>query len=199
MSNGAEHANHRTKDTETEGYRPDRLPQTLRLIQRAGTVEASFRFGSGAVPDTVVPRGGFRAVGLRWEGTFAEAGQGAIRPLQAQMIARIGEVSDAIEADTLVCVSFTREGGFVHYIAVQVREDAPVPEGMHDFSLETANYLYCRKGETDAVEDVYAHAFSLMGERGFAHDRGIHVELHSRGWLADRPYAMDIYLPVVPL
>lgn len=198
MSNEAPKANRPGKD-EIEGYRPDRLPHTLRLLRRDIPEAAPFRFGEHADAGIVVSRGGFRAVGIRWEGTFDEAGQGAIRPLQARMIGRIGEVSGAIEPDTLVCVSFTREDGFVHYIAVQVGEDAPVPEGMHAFSLDAADYLYVRKSESDAVEDVYARAFSLMAEGGFGHDRGIHVELHSSSWRADQPYAMEIYLPVTPL
>ncbi|MFB9325170.1 GyrI-like domain-containing protein [Paenibacillus aurantiacus] len=198
MSSEAEKV-HQPGDSETEGYRPDRLPRMLHVLRQTQPEEAPFRFGGGAASGAVVSHGGFRAVGLRWEGSFAEAGQGAIRPLQARMIARIGEVIGAIEPDTLVCVSFTHEGGFVHYIAVQVGEDAPVPEGMHPVALEAANYLYLRKKETDDVDDVYTRAFTIMGERGLGHDRGIHVELHSSDWQADRPYAMDIYLPVVPL
>ncbi|WP_148932431.1 hypothetical protein [Paenibacillus methanolicus] len=72
MRKGTEKANQRTGEPETEGYRPERLPKTLRLIKRKSVEEIPFRFDGGDwSPGAVVARGGFRAIGIRWEGTFA--------------------------------------------------------------------------------------------------------------------------------
>ena len=72
-------------------------------------------------------------IGLKWEGTFAEAGAGGIRKVQTEFKRRLHEIQNVIHPEELLGLSYhVTDTGFVHYVAVRVGNTATpsVPEGM---------------------------------------------------------------------
>ena len=48
----------------------------------------------------VTTKEAFQAIGLKWEGTFAEAGAGGIRAVHRLMQERLSEIPHALHTDT---------------------------------------------------------------------------------------------------
>ena len=60
-------------------------------------------------------------VGLKWEGTFAEAGAGGIRVIQSEFKRRLNEIQHVLHPDELLGLSYhMTETGFTHYVGVEV-------------------------------------------------------------------------------
>ena len=80
----------------------------------------------------VTTKEAFQAIGLKWEGTFAEAGAGGIRAVHRLMQERLSEIPHALHTDTLLGLSYHAVpggDGFIHYAVVEVGRIDEVPEG----------------------------------------------------------------------
>ena len=80
----------------------------------------------------VTTKEAFQAIGLKWEGTFAEAGAGGIRAVHRLMQERLAEIPHALHTDTPLGLSYHAlpgGDGFIHYAVVEVERIDEVPEG----------------------------------------------------------------------
>lgn len=86
----------------------------------------------------LVTKESFQAVGLKWSGTFAEAGAGGIRLVQAELKGRINEIKHVVNPHILLGLScHITEDAFTHYSAVEVEHVEDIPDGMVSISPPT--------------------------------------------------------------
>ncbi len=69
----------------------------------------------------IVVKAGYRAIGLKWEGTFAEAGAGGIRRVHEQLQGRLPEIPEPASLTHFYGLSYHAYPGserFIHYAVV---------------------------------------------------------------------------------
>jgi len=108
-------------------------------------------------------------IGLKWEGTFAEAGAGGIREVQTEFKRRLHEIGNVMHPDELLGLSYhVTEIGFVHYVAVQVDDVASssVPEGMVQFKIPAHDYAKYSHIKGESIESSYHQIYAWIEEQG---------------------------------
>jgi predicted transcriptional regulator YdeE len=120
----------------------------------------------------LVSRPGFRAAGIRWEGTFAEAGAGGIRKIQKEFRERLGEVQGAARKETLLGLSYHAYpggDGFVHFAAVQLEQSAPaeLPPGMTSVDVPVLEYACCEHRKGQSIDRSYRNLYAWIEEQGY--------------------------------
>ncbi len=108
-------------------------------------------------------------IGLKWEGTFAEAGAGGIRKVQTEFKRRLHEIKNMMHPDELLGLSYhMTETGFVHYVAVQVDDVASpnVPEGMVQFEVPAHDYVKYIHIKGESIESSYHLIYAWIEEQG---------------------------------
>lgn len=149
----------------------------------------------------IVRRDSFLAIGLKWEGTFAEAGAGGIRVVHKEMQERLHEIKHVIHPETLLGLSYHfRPGGFTHYAVVQVENVDDIPEGMVSISVPTLTYAKCQHIKGQNIDASYQNMFAWIEQQGYQLDKQdvTHFEEYP---MAQDPYSNDpefsIMIPIV--
>jgi predicted transcriptional regulator YdeE len=142
---------------------------------------------------SVIAKMGFRAVGLRWEGTFAEAGAGGIRAVQSELRRRLSEISGIVNPAELLGLSYHANPGatgFVHYCAVEVSGEDEIPAGMTVVEVPARSYAQCRHLKGESIDRSYSNIYAWIEAQGFAAHRGdlTHFEVYP---MAQDPYGPD--------
>ncbi|WP_433748720.1 GyrI-like domain-containing protein [Paenibacillus amylolyticus] len=109
------------------------------------------------------------AIGLKWEGTFEEAGAGGIRVVQTEFKRRLHEITDLLHPQELLGLSYhMTDTGFIHYVAVQVNESGAqvIPKDMERIDIPSQDYACCRHVKGQAVESSYNGIYNWIEEQG---------------------------------
>lgn len=139
----------------------------------------------------VVTKDAFSAVGLKWTGTFAEAGAGGIRVVQTNMQNRLQEIKHVLNPDTLLGLSIHNfEGGFTHYAVVEVGEINDVPDGMTTITVPSLTYAKCEHQRGQSIELSYNNIFAWIEKQDYElhKDDITHFEKYS---MIHDPYSTD--------
>ncbi|USB32973.1 GyrI-like domain-containing protein [Paenibacillus sp. YPG26] len=117
---------------------------------------------------TIVERPALQAVGIRWEGTFAEAGAGSIRKVIGEMQERQQEIQHVSNAAILLGLSYqVTEEGFTHYSVLQVSAVQEVPEGMVSLSVPALSYARLEHRKGQSIDKSYERIFAWIEEQGY--------------------------------
>lgn len=119
---------------------------------------------------SVITKEGFTAVGFKWEGTFADAAEGGIRRIQAELRERLNEVAGIVEPDALLGLSYHTEdnpGRFTHYACVEVTDTAKIPEGMVSVAVPSLRYAKTVHHSGESVEESYNGVYRWIQESDF--------------------------------
>lgn len=96
----------------------------------------------------------YRAVGMKWEGTYAEFSQ--LKQIIEKMAQRVDELEYAVQPDIQLGLSYhLRPDGFVHYSVYEVTDDQPLPAGMCEIHIPQMTYLLAHHQRGDNVVDTY--------------------------------------------
>lgn len=134
----------------------------------------------------------FQAIGLRWEGTFAEAGAGGIRAVHRTLQDRLAEIPYAIHTETMLGLSyhaFPGGDGFVHYAVVEVELIDQVPHGMVTVSVPDLTYATCSHHKDQSIDQSYNNIYAWIKKQGYAEynpDHLTHVEKYP---MSQDPYS----------
>ncbi|MFD0715694.1 GyrI-like domain-containing protein [Paenibacillus sp. GCM10027626] len=121
----------------------------------------------------LVTKEAFKAVGFKWAGTFAEAGAGGIRAVQANMQNRLKEIKHVLHPETLLGLSnHNIEDGFTHYAVVEVSNIEDIPDGMTTISLPTLTYAKCDHQKGQNIETSYHNISAWIEEQGYKLHKG---------------------------
>lgn len=149
---------------------------------------------------TIVTKGEFVAVGLKWEGTYEEAAAGGIGALQDRMADRVGELAAVVHPETLLGISYVREDGFTLYLCFEVAGTNEVPEGMHRITVPAQTYASVRKTKEQSVDVAYRCIHQFMERDGCKRAAGseMNIEAYSSAHrcASKEPFAMNIFIPV---
>ncbi|MFC4598262.1 GyrI-like domain-containing protein [Cohnella hongkongensis] len=147
------------------------------------------------ISDTVVvTKEGYRAIGLKWEGTFAEAGAGEIRRVHEKLRKRLDEIPRPASLSYFYGLSYHANpdsAGFVHYAVVETKDDTGfVPEGMVAIEVPTLSYAKCEHVKGRNIDKSYRNVYEWIERQGHALFRGdlTHCEIYS---LSRDPYDPD--------
>ncbi|GMK43697.1 GyrI-like domain-containing protein [Paenibacillus glycanilyticus] len=150
----------------------------------------------------LVSKPSFQAVGIRWEGTFEEAGEGGIRAVQTEVIRRLAEIRHVVHPDILLGLSYHHEGdSFIHYAALEVERVEDVPEGMDSVTVPALTYAMTEHKKEDNIDSSYTNIFAWIEKQGYPLHKGdvTHFEKYP---MAQDPYAKNpeftIMIPVDP-
>ncbi|CAH1196753.1 MULTISPECIES: GyrI-like domain-containing protein [Paenibacillus] len=109
-------------------------------------------------------------IGLKWEGTFAEAGAGGIRAVQMEFKRRLPEIEGVLHPKELLGLSYhMTETHFSHLVAVEVEaeQEASVPEGMLRMDVPAQTYATCSHVKGQSIEASYNHIYAWIEQQGF--------------------------------
>jgi len=151
---------------------------------------------------SIVTKSAFVAVGLRWEGTFAEAGAGSIRALHKQLQEQLDAIPNRLPSEHFYGLSYHAVPGgqgFVHYAVVEVSEAADVPAGMTTVEVPALTYVRCDHRKGQSIDRSYQNIYSWTESQGYrgADTELTHFELYP---IRQDPYSSDpeftIMIPV---
>lgn len=104
----------------------------------------------------------FQAIGIKWEGTFADAAAGGIRAVQQIMKDRLSEIKDILHPETLLGLSYHAFPGgetFCHYSAVEVKSAQHIPNGMEVISVPSLTYAACKHHKGQSITESYNNMY----------------------------------------
>ncbi|MEJ9218247.1 GyrI-like domain-containing protein [Paenibacillus glucanolyticus] len=140
----------------------------------------------------IMSKEAFQAVGLKWEGTFAEAGAGGIRAIHRMLQERLPEIPYAIHTDTLLGLSyhaFPDGEGFIHYGIVEVERIEEIPAGMVSLSVPALTYAACEHSRQHSIEQSYNNIYSWIHEQGYTEYNPDHLTHFEKYPMSQDPYA----------
>ncbi|WP_421383882.1 GyrI-like domain-containing protein [Bacillus salacetis] len=129
----------------------------------------------------IIRKEGFKALGLKWQGTFEEASKGGIQKLFPELKA----VSDGIEnkADPGIVIGLSYHnltGGLTYYLCHEVSEIGEIRYGLE--IIEVPSYTYAvLEHEGPEIMESYQLLYSWIEGQGFSLDQQIleHLEEYS--------------------
>lgn len=123
----------------------------------------------------IVTKPAFHAVGLKWEGTFAEAAAGGIRLVHQEIQRRFREIPHVVNPDKLLGLSYHAQpegNGFTHYAVVEVAKVEQIPSGMVQVSVPTLTYAKYEHRKGLEIEQSYQNIYAWIEQQGFSPLKG---------------------------
>ncbi|NHM33990.1 GyrI-like domain-containing protein [Neobacillus terrae] len=149
----------------------------------------------------------YRAVGLKWEGTFSE-----IVPILKNVIQQSEDRADELEYKVKPSVQLglsyhVVENGFAHYAVYEVSEEQDIPDGMIEIRVPEWTYVKTthnkgkdiQKTYTDLHQWLFDSDYTAFREAGVAY-YDPYMPIKHEYYPVDRdpndPH-FDIYIPIV--
>jgi predicted transcriptional regulator YdeE len=143
---------------------------------------------------TIVFKPSFSAIGLKWEGTFAEAGAGSIRAIQEKLRQRLPDIVNRASEEGFYGLSYHAHPGapgFIHYAAVEVSgETESIPNEMERIKVPGLTYAKCEHRKGQSIDASYRNIYLWIESQGYKLDDAelTHFEVYP---LDQDPYEPD--------
>ncbi|MEH7379122.1 GyrI-like domain-containing protein [Bacillus sp. JJ1533] len=155
----------------------------------------------------IVTLPGYRAVGLKWEGTFSEIVP-KLKNVIRQIEERANELDDKLNPHVQLGLSYhVIENGFVHYAVYEVSNSQEIPDGMIEIKVPQLTYVKTthHKGEdiqktyTDLHEWLFDSDYTAFREPGVVYYDSYMPIKHEHYPVERDPSDphFDIYIPIV--
>ncbi|WP_010269140.1 GyrI-like domain-containing protein [Paenibacillus senegalensis] len=148
----------------------------------------------------------YRAVGLRWEGTYKEVH--TIRDVIHTMKSRVEELPQAVKPDAQLGLSYHLiPEGFVHYSVFEVGPEQTVPDDMVEIVVPEMTYLFTRH-EGGNIGETYNQVALWLEQNGYTPAKEPGVTYYDPLPIKHERYSLlsdsqdphfDILIPVEPL
>ncbi|MED4081095.1 GyrI-like domain-containing protein [Halalkalibacterium halodurans] len=126
----------------------------------------------------------YRAIGLKWEGTFSEIVPNLKNVIQ-QMEDRADELEHKINSNIQLGLSYhTIENGFVHYAVYEVSEEQEIPDGMMEIKVPEWTYVKTTHNKGEDIQKTY---------------QDLHQWLFDSDYTVIREDGVDYYDPYMPI
>jgi predicted transcriptional regulator YdeE len=143
----------------------------------------------------------FKAIGVRWQGTFQQAQAGEIKELMQQFRESLNELPEGTDKTTILGVSYdvTKEG-FTYYLCCKVLDQVQAPEGMELISVPTLTCASYDHATEENVGDSYSKVYQWITENNLTVNDEINLE-HLEMYPADyhpinEPPRLKIHIPI---
>lgn len=126
----------------------------------------------------------YRAVGLKWEGTFSEIVPN-LKKVIKQMKERAHELEHRVNPNIQLGLSYhVIENGFAHYAVYEVSEEQEIPNGMIEISVPEWTYVKTTHHKGENVQKTY---------------EDLHQWLFDSDYTAYREAGVEYYDPYMPI
>ncbi|SHG55936.1 GyrI-like domain-containing protein [Ornithinibacillus halophilus] len=98
---------------------------------------------------------GYRAVGLKWEGTFSEIVP-HLKNIIRQIEERADELAYKVNPNVQLGLSYhVIENGFVHYAVYEVSDQQEIPDGMIEIEVPELTYVKATHNKGEDIQKTY--------------------------------------------
>ncbi|MRG86762.1 GyrI-like domain-containing protein [Salinibacillus xinjiangensis] len=149
----------------------------------------------------------YRAVGLKWEGTFSEIVPN-LKNVIKQMQARAHELKHKLNPNILLGLSYhIIEDGFVHYSVYEVSKEQEIPDGMIEIHVPEWTYVKTTHNQGEDIAKTYTDLHKWLFDSDYTAYREAGVDYYDPympikhehyqvGYNSDDPQ-FDIFIPIV--
>lgn len=121
----------------------------------------------------------FLGVGVKWHGTFEQAGNGDLSRLLEEFKQRMSKL---VHTHKIIGLSYhedTTENSFTYYYLVMKEDIGEVPEGMEEVEVPASLYAAIEVNGTD-VQSEYMNLYKWIEDRGYElnQDRFHYLEVY---------------------
>lgn len=115
----------------------------------------------------VVNKKPFKAVGVKWFGTFEQAAKGEIKIFHKEFLKRKTEINNAVNPENIIGISYhITENGFTYYLALEVENGTSIPEEMELITVPASRFASIEyKGKE--VHEAYTFLYTWIKENGY--------------------------------
>lgn len=114
----------------------------------------------------IVTKPAFRAIGLKWEGSYQEIPN--LKKVIQTSSERVGELEHAVDPAAQLGLSYhTRRDGFVHYSVYEVSEEQGIPEGMIEIRVPELTYLVVQHHKGEDIGQTYYTISTCIAENNY--------------------------------
>jgi predicted transcriptional regulator YdeE len=149
----------------------------------------------------------FRAVGLKWEGTFSEIVP-HLKIVIQQSEERAAELEYKLNPSVQLGLSYhVVENGFAHYAVYEVSEEQSIPEGMIEIRVPEWTYVKTTHHKGEDIQKTYTDLHQWLFDSGYTALREDGVEYFDPYMPIKHEYCpldrdpndphFDIYIPIV--
>lgn len=116
----------------------------------------------------VVNKDAFKAVGVKWVGTFEQAAKGEMKIFHKEFLKRKTEIKSAVNPENIMGLSYhITENGFTYYLALEVEDGTAIPEEMELITVPACTFAIIEyKGEV--VHEAYTYLYTWIKENGYS-------------------------------
>jgi predicted transcriptional regulator YdeE len=149
-------------------------------------------------------REAFKAVGVRWQGTFQQAQAGEIKDIMQQFRTRLPELPNTINKESILGVSYDIDDkGFTYYLCCEVIGENTLLEDMVEVNVPALTYASYQHKPEENVSESYTAVYNWIKESGYQLDDQVnleHLEIYPSDYhpINDRP-RLTINIPVKQL
>jgi predicted transcriptional regulator YdeE len=143
----------------------------------------------------------FKAIGVRWQGTFQDARDGEIKRVMQQFYDQLGELPNKMDKTAILGISYhITENGFTYYICCKSDESSVIPNQMEEISVPTLEYVTCEHDPSGDIADTYSAVYKWIGENDYQENEEIdlkHLEVYPADYEPmNEPPRLTIHIPV---
>ncbi|UYZ23750.1 GyrI-like domain-containing protein [Mesobacillus jeotgali] len=115
----------------------------------------------------VVNKEAFKAIGVKWVGTFEQAAKGEIKVFHKNFLNSKKQINNAVNPENILGLSYhITDNGFTYYLALEVEEGTTTPEGMEFISVPACTFATTEyKGAT--VHEAYTALYTWIKQNGY--------------------------------
>ncbi|MBT2680111.1 GyrI-like domain-containing protein [Bacillus sp. ISL-35] len=115
----------------------------------------------------VVNKETFKAVGVKWIGTYEQAARGEIKVFHHEFLKRRNEIKHAVEPDNIFGLSYhNTKDGFTYYLALEVEDAQSIPEDMELITVPAYTFASLDyKGS--AVHEAYTRLYTWVKQNEY--------------------------------
>lgn len=165
------------------------------------------RLGGYKVKVEIISLPAYRAVGLKWEGTFSE-----VVPNLKNVIRQMGERANELEYKVNPTIQLglsyhVIENGFAHYAVYEVSNEQVIPDGMIEIKVPELMYAKTTHNKGEDIQKTYTDLHQWLFDSEYTAYREVGVEYYDPYMPLKHEYYpinqdpsdphFDIYIPIV--
>lgn len=121
----------------------------------------------GSLQYEIVRLPAYRAIGLKWNGSYSEVGQ--LKEVIKEMAVRVQELEDVISPEIQLGLSYhLRPDGFTHYSVFKAGNNQFVPNGMVEIIVPELTYLMTQHVKGQNIGQTYMNIQQWLKESGYS-------------------------------
>ncbi|GAE44483.1 BH2119-like protein [Mesobacillus boroniphilus JCM 21738] len=116
----------------------------------------------------IINKEAFKAIGVKWIGTFEQAAKGEIKSFHKGFLERKNEIKSAVNPENIIGLSYhINENGFTYYLALEVEDTTVIPEKMELITVSAYAFASTEyKGK--AVQEAYTGLYAWIKQNGYS-------------------------------